>query len=65
MLVSHGSSDVLFDEAALRAAHSCSQGSIRTYNRILTSALIIGAQNKTASIDAEMVMSAANEMALL
>jgi type II secretory pathway predicted ATPase ExeA len=64
MLVHAGGSEALFDEAALRAAYSSASGSIRTYNHILTGALTIGAQNKTPSIDAEMVMSAASEMAI-
>jgi type II secretory pathway predicted ATPase ExeA len=64
MLSCAGGSDMLYDEAALRAAYASSAGSVRTYNHILTKALTIGAQIKAPSIDAEMVMSAANEMAI-
>lgn len=64
MLVHAGGSEALFGEAAVRAAYASAAGSIRTFNRILVGSLTIGAQEKAPSIDAEMVMSAVNEMAI-
>jgi type II secretory pathway predicted ATPase ExeA len=59
-----GGSLSIFDEAALHGAYNCSNGSIRVFGRILTAALTIGAQHDVSSISAEMVMAAANEVAI-
>lgn len=59
-----GGSVSVIDEAALHAAYNCANGSIRVFGRILTAALTIGAQNDADLITAEMVMAAANEVAI-
>jgi type II secretory pathway predicted ATPase ExeA len=64
MLTLAGGSTQLFDEAALHAAFNCANGSIRVFGRILSRALIIGASADANAIDTEMVMSAANEIAI-
>ena len=50
--------------AAVAAAHGCCNGSIRRLNKVLTGALRIGAQQRAASVDAEMVLSASQEASL-
>lgn len=64
MLSLAGASSELFDPAALNAAFNGSNGSIRVFGQILSTALAIGAQNNATLIDAEMVMAAANEIAI-
>lgn len=64
MLSVAGGSVSILDDAAIHAAYNCANGSIRVFGRILTAALTIGAQHDAASIDAEMVMAAANEVAI-
>jgi type II secretory pathway predicted ATPase ExeA len=64
MLTLAGGSAQLFDEAALHAAFNCANGSIRVFGRILSRALIIGATSEANTIDTDMVMSAANEIAI-
>ena len=54
----------IFDPAAVAAAHGCCNGSIRRLNKVLTGALRIGAQQRAASVDAEMVLSASQEVSL-
>jgi type II secretory pathway predicted ATPase ExeA len=62
MLAVAGGPAALFDEAALHAAYNCSNNSIRVFGRILSRALIIGAQNDSEGIGAEMVMAASGEI---
>jgi type II secretory pathway predicted ATPase ExeA len=62
MLTVAGTSQSLFDEAALHAAYNCSNGAIRVFGRILSVALSLGAQTDSDTITAEMVMAAANEV---
>jgi len=64
MLSLAGASTDLFDSAALNAAFNGSNGSIRVFSQILSASLAIGAQNNAMTIDAEMVMAAANEIAI-
>lgn len=64
MLTAAGGSPQLFDESALGAAYNGSGGSIMVFGQILSNALMIGAANEALSIDAEMVMAAANEIAI-
>jgi type II secretory pathway predicted ATPase ExeA len=54
----------LIADAALSAAYNGSNGAIRVLGQILGSAIRIGAQNDADVIDAEMVMAAANEIAI-
>jgi type II secretory pathway predicted ATPase ExeA len=54
----------LFERAAVTAAHNGSNGAVRVFGQILGAALRIGAQNDAAAIGAEMVMAAANEIAI-
>lgn len=59
-----GASGRIFDEnAALMAYGSCG-GSIRKLNLILTKSLMIGVQNHKQNIDADMVLSAVNDIEL-
>ena len=52
------------NENAALVAYGSSGGSIRKLNLILTKALMIGAQNNKQSIDADMVLSAVNDIEL-
>jgi len=54
----------VFGEAALHAAYNYSDSAIRVFGSVLSRALVVGAQNDADVIDAEMVMAAANEMAI-
>ena len=65
MLRCAGAAPTIFDPAAVAAAHGCCNGSVRRLNQVLTGALRIGAQQKAASVDAEMVLSAAGEACML
>ena len=64
--ISNGGYRFLFiiDENAALVAYGSSGGSIRKLNLILTKALMIGAQNNKQSIDADMVLSAVNDIEL-
>lgn len=64
MVTLAGSSATIFDEAALHAAFNCSNGTIRTFGRILSRSLIIGAEHDAECINAEMVMAASNEVGI-
>lgn len=64
MIALVGGSPSILDDAAIHTAYNCSNGSIRIFGRILTAALTIGAQNGAQSVSAEMVMAAANEVAI-
>jgi type II secretory pathway predicted ATPase ExeA len=54
----------LIEDAALSAAYNGSNRAIRVLGQILGAAIRIGAQNNAETIDAEMVMAAANEIAI-
>jgi type II secretory pathway predicted ATPase ExeA len=62
MLSLAGGSATLFDDGALHAAFNCANGSVRMLGRVLSRALIIGAQASTQTITAEMVMAASEEV---
>jgi len=64
MITLAGGSASVLDDAAIHTAFNCANGSIRIFGRILAAALTIGAQNGASSINAEMVMAAANETAI-
>jgi type II secretory pathway predicted ATPase ExeA len=57
-----GGTSSIFGDAALHAAYNCANASIRVFGRVLSRALIIGAQSDAATITAEMVMAASNEV---
>lgn len=59
-----GASGRIIDENAALVAYGSSGGSIRKLNLILTKALMIGAQNNKQSIDADIVLSAVNDIEL-
>ena len=65
MLRKAGGDPDLFDPAALAGAYAASGRSLRRLNAIVVNALMIGAQQQASHIDAEMVVSAAQETALL
>ena len=65
MLRCAGAAPTVFDPAAVSAAHGCCNGSVRRPDQVLTGALRIGAQQGAASVDAEMVLSAAGEASIL
>lgn len=54
----------IFDEAALSNLYNSSGGAIRKLNNIISNALTIGAQTKKRSIDSEIVLAAAEELAV-
>ena len=56
-----GSPDIL-DQAAIKSAYGASGGSIRRFNSIITSALMIGAQHESPQVTSEMVLSASEEV---
>ena len=64
MLRKAGGDPDLFDPAALAGAYAASGRSLRRLNSIVVNALMIGAQQQASHIDAEMVISAAQEAAL-
>lgn len=60
-----GASGRIFDENAALVAYGSCGGSIRKLNLILTKALMIGAQNHKQNIDADMILSAVNDIELV
>lgn len=54
----------VIDESALRAVANYCQGTPRLINAIMTGALMLGAQCKQQSIDSEIILAAANNLAL-
>lgn len=59
-----GASGRILDENAALVAYGSCGGSIRKLNLILTKSLMIGAQNQKHNIDADMVLSAVNDIEL-
>ena len=59
-----GASGRILDENAALVAYVSCGGSIRKLNLILTKSLMIGAQNQKHNIDADMVLSAVNDIEL-
>lgn len=55
----------IFNDNAIEAINSCSNGSIRVLNSIIEKCLIIGYQRNCNVIDTEIVMSAQNEIELI
>lgn len=53
-----GGAASIIDEASLSAVHSNSQGNPRIIDKLMTDALIIGAQKNKQTIDAEVIMDA-------
>jgi type II secretory pathway predicted ATPase ExeA len=62
MVALAGGSMSLFDEGALHAAYNFSNASIRMFGKVLSRALIIADQNNRDTVDADIVMAAANEV---
>lgn len=60
-----GASPLIFDESALTTAYGSCNASLRQLNRILTKALIIGAQNQKQNIDSDMILAAVNDISLV
>lgn len=60
-----GVREPIFEESALEAAASCTGGSIRKLNNLVHKALIIGCEQKTRSINNEIIMDAHNEIDLI
>lgn len=59
-----GGPDTMIDEAALNALANYCHGNPRIIDNIMTAALNDGAAKKRTSIDAEIIMEAANELSL-
>jgi len=55
----------IFNDNAIEAINSCSNGSIRILNNIIEKCLIIGYQKNSKIIDTDIVMSAQNEIELI
>lgn len=60
-----GAAPEVFDPAALTALHGCCQRSVRRLNRLCKTALLIGANNRAKTINADMIREAAQEVSLL
>jgi type II secretory pathway predicted ATPase ExeA len=60
-----GVSQPIFEENALEAAHGCCGGSVRKLNSLAHKALMIGCEEKAASITTEIIMDAQTEIELL
>ena len=58
-----GGASSIIDDAAMSALHGLSQSNPRTIDNIMSDALAIGAQAEKQSIDAEVILSAANNRA--
>lgn len=65
MLRQAGGDPETFEQAALVSAYKASGGSIRRLNLIITAALRIGATQQLRSINAEMVLAAQDEVAII
>ncbi|MCD7791655.1 MAG: AAA family ATPase [Bacteroides thetaiotaomicron] len=59
-----GGSRSILDGGAMSAVHGYSEGNARKIDNLMTDALTIGAQQNKHSIDAEIVMAAANNQSL-
>lgn len=59
-----GGSDSIIDDAAMSSVHSLSQGNPRIIDTLMTDALTLGAQMDKKVIDADVIMSAANNRQL-
>ena len=53
-----GGAPSIIDPAALAAVHGNAQGNPRIVDNIMTSALLLGAQNEHKTIDADIILSA-------
>ena len=59
-----GTTGRIIDDNAVLAAYGSCGGSVRKLNLILTKALMIGAQNRKPNIDADIILSAVNDVEL-
>lgn len=59
-----GGADSIIDDAAMASVHSLSQGNPRIIDFLMTDALTLGAQMDKKTIDAEVIMAAANNRQL-
>lgn len=59
-----GGSRSILEGGAVSAIHGYSEGNARKIDNLMTDALTIGAQQKKHSIDAEVIMAAANNQSL-
>lgn len=59
-----GGADSIIDDAAMASVHSLSQGNPRIIDTLMTDALTIGAQMDKKTIDADVIMAAANNRQL-
>lgn len=59
-----GGAESIVSDAAMSSIHSLSQGNPRIIDTLMTDALTIGAQTQKAVIDADVIMSAANNRQL-
>lgn len=59
-----GGARAIIDEAAVQAAVGHCQGTPRLINTLMTSALMLGAQEKKKTIDADTIRAASNSLAL-
>lgn len=59
-----GGSGSILEGGAVSAIHGYSEGNARKIDNLMTDALTIGAQQEKASIDAEIVLAAANNQSL-
>jgi len=60
-----GASPSIMGDNAVLSAYSSSGGSLRRLNRIITKALMIGAQHDKQAIDTDIVLAAVNEIELV
>ena len=55
----------IFDPAAVTALYECYQKSVRRLNRLCKTSLLIGANNQSKTVTADIVREAASEMSLI
>lgn len=60
-----GCHDPIFNQNALESLYACCGGATRKLNSVIEKCLLIGSQQKTRTIDTEIVMSAQNETELI
>lgn len=59
-----GGAESIIDNAAMASVHSLSEGNPRIIDMLMTDALVLGAQMEKKTIDAEVIMAAANSRQL-
>lgn len=55
----------IFDAAAVDAAYSCCQGSVRKLNRIMQTALLEGCNRKVKTVSTDIIMTASAEISVV